>query len=207
MSCLKLSLTRQCTAQTRYGSFLTRLKRTNIYPDPCYRTFSTARTSVTSRTTSFCRHEPTSIYKIVASYRRLHTRPEKTLHIAHIAFGSNLGDRKAYIEQALDLLDTRGINVVNTSMLYESDPMYVTDQPQFLNGVCTVLTTLAPHDLMRACQQIETQMGRVKLVNKGARCIDLDILLFDNERIQTEDLTIPHIGIEERDFVYVPLSE
>lgn len=85
--------------------------------------------------------------------------------------------------------------------------MYVTDQPQFLNAACTVMTTLRPHDLMRACQQIEQELGRVKLVDKGARCIDLDILTYDDDSVKTSDLTIPHIGIAERDFVYVPLSE
>lgn len=85
--------------------------------------------------------------------------------------------------------------------------MYVTDQPQFLNAACCVMTTLSPHDLMRACQQIESDMGRIKVVNKGARCIDLDILLYDDTKVISDDLIIPHIGIKERDFVYVPLSD
>lgn len=135
------------------------------------------------------------------------TKAKSDLHIAYIALGSNLGDRKKYIQTALDALDRRGIQVINTSQLYESAPMYVTDQPQFLNAACCVLTTLEPHSLMRACQQIETEMGRVKLIDKGARCIDLDILLYDEMSIRTTDLTVPHIGIQERDFVYVPLSE
>lgn len=129
------------------------------------------------------------------------------LHISHIALGSNLGDRKRYIQEALNHLDARGIQVINTSQLYESAPMYVEDQPQFLNAACCVMTTLTPHKLMRACQQIEQDMGRVKLIDKGARCIDLDILLYDDKEVNTADLKIPHIGIQERDFVYVPLSE
>lgn len=133
--------------------------------------------------------------------------PDSTIHIAYVALGSNLGDRQWYIQRALNALDSRGIQVINTSQLYESDPMYVTDQPQFLNAACCVMTTLDPHSLMRACQQIETELGRVKLVNKGARCIDLDVLLYDSAEIHTSDLTIPHIGIKERDFVYVPLAE
>lgn len=129
------------------------------------------------------------------------------VHIAYIALGSNLGDRKRYIEEALQRLDARGIQVINTSQLYESKPMYVSDQPDYLNGACAVMTTLDPHTLMKACQQIETEMGRVKVVDKGARCIDLDILLYDNIELKTHDLTIPHIGIQERDFVYVPLTD
>ena len=129
------------------------------------------------------------------------------VHIAFIALGSNLGDRKAYIQEACDRLDGRGIHVINTSQLYESAPMYVTDQPEFLNAACAVMTSLSPHQLMKACQQIETEMGRVKVIDKGARCIDLDILLYDKISVDTEDLKIPHIGIAERDFVYVPLTD
>jgi 2-amino-4-hydroxy-6-hydroxymethyldihydropteridine diphosphokinase len=92
-------------------------------------------------------------------------------------------------------------------MLYESAPMYVTDQPAFLNGAACVLTTLSPHQLMKACQQVEKTLGRVKMVEKGARTIDLDVLLYDKEKVNTADLVVPHIGIAERDFVKVPLSE
>lgn len=127
--------------------------------------------------------------------------------MAYLALGSNLGDRKRTIERALDLLDGRGISVVNTSQLYESDPMYVTDQPHFLNAVCCVLTTLPPHRLLAACKQIEDELGRVKTVTNGPRAIDLDILTYGEERIDTEDLVVPHPRIEERDFVKVPLSD
>lgn len=129
------------------------------------------------------------------------------LHIAYIALGSNLRDRQKYIQEALHRLDARGIQVINTSQLYESAPMYVTDQPEFLNSACCVMTTLSPHSLMKACQQIEQDMGRIKLVDKGARCIDLDILLYDKVQVTSEDLIIPHVGITERDFVYIPLSD
>ncbi|ORY84757.1 Dihydropteroate synthase-like protein [Protomyces lactucae-debilis] len=137
--------------------------------------------------------------------RQQSTLPQ--LHTAFLALGSNLGDRQRYIQQALDQLDARGIQVINTSMLYESAPMYVTNQPAFLNGAACVLTSLSPHQLMKACQQIEKELGRVKTIEKGARTIDLDVLLYDKDIVKTQDLTIPHIGIAERDFVKVPLSD
>ncbi|BFZ53564.1 trifunctional dihydropteroate synthetase [Savitreella phatthalungensis] len=145
-----------------------------------------------------------------AGLRLRHARGKRfvrSLSLAYLGVGSNLGDRKRTIENALNLLDDRGIRVVNTSQLYESQPMYVRDQPDFLNAVCCVMTTLPPHTLMHACQQIEKDLGRVKLVDKGPRSVDLDILSYDDESIDTPDLKIPHIGIQERDFVHIPLSD
>ena len=137
--------------------------------------------------------------------RTLSTRP---LTLAYIALGSNLGDRKLTIERALNALDARGITVVNTSQLYTSSPMYVTDQPQFLNAVACVMTTLDPHTLLRACQQIESDLGRVKTYTNGPRSIDLDILTYgDGVEMDTPELTIPHPRIEERDFVKIPLGD
>ncbi len=127
---------------------------------------------------------------------------------AYIGLGSNLGDRKGNIQRALRAMEERGIAVTNTSMLYESAPMYVTDQPVFLNACCSVLTHHGPFDLLRVLQSIEVgDLKRVKLVDKGPRTIDLDILLYNQSVISTPELTVPHRGIEEREFVYVPLSE
>lgn len=177
------------------------------------------RRSCLGRVPTSCRRLPEAqtlaACRINERHRQFHQTPCRRnqfqapidIHISYIALGSNLGDRQRYLQEALDRLDARGIQVINTSQLYESAPMYVTDQPQFLNAACCVMTTLAPHDLMKACQQIEQDMGRVKLIDKGARCIDLDILLYDDKKVATDDLNIPHIGIEERDFVYVPLSD
>ncbi|KAM3537360.1 hypothetical protein ARSEF1564_009721 [Beauveria bassiana] len=134
-------------------------------------------------------------------------RGGKRTTTAYIALGGNLGDRVAEIERACNEMDRRGIKVTRTSSLWETEPMYVTDQDRFLNGVCEVETELQPMALLDELQSIERDLGRRKLIDKGPRNIDLDILLYGDERISNERLTIPHIGIPEREFVLRPLSE
>lgn len=129
------------------------------------------------------------------------------IHTAFIAFGSNLGDKFGWIRDAIAEMNNRGIKVIKTSSLYESDPMYVEDQDTFLNGVCQVETTLSPMDLLRELQQIENSLGRVKLVEKGPRNIDLDILLYDLDVVRSDELTIPHALMLEREFVLRPLCD
>ncbi|KAI1498730.1 Dihydropteroate synthase-like protein [Biscogniauxia marginata] len=126
---------------------------------------------------------------------------------AYIALGSNLGDRVAMIEQACREMDARGIKVKRTSSLWETEPMYVLDQDRFVNGACEVETDLEPLQLLDQLQDIERSMGRQKLIDKGPRNIDLDILLYENETVDHERLKIPHIGIPEREFVLRPLAE
>ncbi|KAJ3497633.1 hypothetical protein NLG97_g1749 [Lecanicillium saksenae] len=104
-------------------------------------------------------------------------------------------------------MDKRGIKVTRTSSLWETEPMYVTDQDRFLNGVAEVETELPPMALLDQLQSIEKDLGRRKLIDKGPRNIDLDILLYGDERISNERLNVPHIGIPEREFVLRPLSE
>ncbi|KAK1836961.1 putative folic acid synthesis protein [Podospora conica] len=126
---------------------------------------------------------------------------------AYVALGSNMGDRIAWIEQACNEMDARGIKVKRTSSLWETEPMYVLDQDRFVNGVCEVETTLEPLALLDALQDIENQLGRKKVIDKGPRNIDLDILLYENLKIDHPRLQIPHIGIPEREFVLRPLAE
>lgn len=128
-------------------------------------------------------------------------------HTAYIALGSNIGDRKGNIEKALQMMEGDAIKVGRTSSLYETEPMYVLDQPKFLNGACQIKTTLEPHALLRELKRIEDECGRVKVVEKGPRCIDLDILLYDQLVMNTADLTIPHALMLERAFVLRPLCE
>ncbi|KAJ0118118.1 folic acid synthesis protein [Diaporthe amygdali] len=130
-------------------------------------------------------------------------RPRK----AYIALGSNLGDRIAEIERACREMDARGITVKRTSSLWETEPMYVTDQDRFVNGACEVETTLEPLDLLDQLQDIENSMGRKKVIDKGPRNIDLDILLYEDEVVHHDRLKIPHVGIPEREFVLRPLAE
>ncbi|KAK4161905.1 Dihydropteroate synthase-like protein [Cladorrhinum sp. PSN259] len=127
--------------------------------------------------------------------------------LAYIALGSNLGDRIGWIEKACAEMDKRGIMVKRTSSLWETEPMYVLDQDRFVNGACEVETTLEPLALLDALQDIENSLGRKKIIDKGPRNIDLDILLYDSIKFNHERLTIPHIGIPEREFVLRPLAE
>ncbi|XWW95447.1 hypothetical protein V2A60_003406 [Cordyceps javanica] len=141
------------------------------------------------------------------SYAGCGCRGAKRTTTAYIALGGNLGDRVAEIERACNEMDRRGIKVTRTSSLWETEPMYVTDQDRFLNGVCEVETELGPMALLDELQSIERDLGRRKLIDKGPRNIDLDILLYGDERISNDRLNVPHIGIPEREFVLRPLSE
>ncbi len=127
-------------------------------------------------------------------------------HTAYIAFGSNIGHRAAYIHDALDHMASYA-TVVETSHLYETDPMLVTDQPLFLNAVCRISTELTPSELLRAVKHTEKTLGRTKSIRYGPRVIDLDILFYDESVVDAPDLIIPHIGIPERDFVLAPLLD
>ncbi|ODQ66412.1 Dihydropteroate synthase [Nadsonia fulvescens var. elongata DSM 6958] len=127
---------------------------------------------------------------------------------AFIAFGSNEGNQVSNINQALEELKKSDIEILQTSSLFESEPMYVTDQAKFINGVVKVRTSLSPIDLLDTLQHIESvRLNRVKLLEKGPRSIDLDILLYNNTVFNHPRLTIPHIGMLERSFVLEPLCE
>ncbi|KAI9171135.1 Folic acid synthesis protein-like protein [Paramyrothecium foliicola] len=132
---------------------------------------------------------------------------KKTAKTAYIALGSNLGDRVAEIEKACHEMDRRGIRVKRTSSLWETEPMYYADQDRFINGACEVETELDPLPLLDELQSIERDLGRRKLVDKGPRNIDLDILLYEDQTVNHDRLTIPHPGITEREFVLRPLAE
>ena len=127
-------------------------------------------------------------------------------HTVYIALGSNIGNRAGHLHDSLDALGSY-MDVEETSHLYETLPMLVTDQPLFLNAVCKGSTTLRPLELLRACKQIEDALGRMKTIRYGPRNIDLDILFYDDATINTADLTVPHIRIPERDFVLAPLVD
>ena len=125
-----------------------------------------------------------------------------------IALGSNVGDRLDAIEAACRAIDEDpDMRIVQTSSLYETEPMYVEDQARFLNGACEIETQLPPLELLDRLQALEKELGRVKLVEKGPRSIDLDILLYKGQRYHDERLTIPHALMTEREFVLRPLQE
>ena len=148
----------------------------------------------------------------------------KPSHTAFIALGSNVGERVEMIERACLEMDRANIKVRRTSSLFETAPMYYLDQEPFMNGVCEVRpypadrigrvltslqveTTLEPLELLDTLQSIETGLGRKKMVDKGPRSIDLDILLYNQHLVEHERLNIPHKLMLERDFVLRPLSQ
>ena len=128
-------------------------------------------------------------------------------HTAYLALGSNLGDKEANLRRALELLQQRGVEVVKTSSFICTEPYGVTDQPQFLNGVCVVRTSLEPLELLQTLLEIEQEMGRVRLRHWGERNIDLDLLLYEDVVMDTPELILPHPDMQNRDFVLLPLAE
>jgi 2-amino-4-hydroxy-6-hydroxymethyldihydropteridine diphosphokinase len=129
--------------------------------------------------------------------------------LAFIGLGSNLSDPQAQIVKAIDAIaQLEGCSIETVSSLYFSRPMGPQDQPNYMNAVLSLNTNLAPLALLDALQAIENNSGRVRKDNRwGARILDLDILLYDIEVINTERLTIPHYGIKLREFVLLPLAE
>ena len=130
-----------------------------------------------------------------------------SIHTAYVALGSNLGDKEANLRKALELLQERSVEVVKTSSFICTEPYGVTDQPQFLNGVCEVRTSLVPLALLHTLLEIEQEMGRVRLRHWGERNIDLDLLLYEDVVMDTEELKLPHPDMQNRDFVLLPLAE
>lgn len=127
---------------------------------------------------------------------------------AYIGLGTNIGDRPQYLHRALMLLDNhQQIQLQRSSSIYETDPVGYTDQRQFLNMVAEVDTNLSPRDLLFEMANVESELGRKRILRWGPRTIDLDILLYNQEEMDTEALQIPHSRMEQRAFVLVPLAE
>ena len=124
---------------------------------------------------------------------------------AYIGLGSNLGDSQQILREAVAKLSMLG--EVQVSRLYQSPPMGPQDQPNYLNSVIQLDTILEPLALLDQLQQIEQEAGRVRLRRWGERTLDLDLLIYGQQQIQNERLTVPHIGIWERDFVVIPLLD
>jgi 2-amino-4-hydroxy-6-hydroxymethyldihydropteridine diphosphokinase len=124
-----------------------------------------------------------------------------------IGLGSNLGDRAAAIEGALARLAGRGFRTTLRSSLWLTEPVGGPPQGWFLNAVAGGETTLTPGALLEACLATEREMGRIRTVRNGPRTIDVDILLFGEERRDTPDLVLPHPRLPERRFVLEPLAE
>lgn len=138
-------------------------------------------------------------------------RQDGVLHKVYLALGSNLGNRRELLDEAVRQIDCRVGRVVRQSSWIETEPWGFQSAHRFLNGVVCCLTTLEPHEVLRLTQAIERNMGRKSKTGLGCayadRTIDIDILLYDDLRLDTPDLTIPHPLMEQRDFVMVPLRE
>ncbi|HVZ64421.1 MAG TPA: 2-amino-4-hydroxy-6-hydroxymethyldihydropteridine diphosphokinase [Lacunisphaera sp.] len=125
---------------------------------------------------------------------------------AFVGIGANLGDRWANITAALARIRAApGVGKVETSPVFESDPVGVLDQPRFLNLVAAVETTLSPEDLLQLLLATERALGRERRIRWGPRTIDLDLLAYAGETRSTEALTLPHPRMWERSFVVEPL--
>jgi 2-amino-4-hydroxy-6-hydroxymethyldihydropteridine diphosphokinase len=129
--------------------------------------------------------------------------------IAYLGLGSNLGDRKENLRAALTQLERHGLEVEAVSSLYETEPIgEILDQPDFLNAVARIRTSLEPEELLEVCKGIEAEGGRMFAAPRhGPRPIDLDLLLFGGLEVSSERLTIPHPELTARRFVLVPLLE
>ena len=126
---------------------------------------------------------------------------------AWIGLGSNMGDRERAIRGALHRIEGRRTRVVRVSSIYETAPMYLEDQEPFLNAVAEVQTSISPPSLLAHLRAVEASLGRVRTIRNGPRVIDLDLLLYEEVRMCTRDLELPHPRMTERRFVLEPLAE
>jgi 2-amino-4-hydroxy-6-hydroxymethyldihydropteridine diphosphokinase len=129
-------------------------------------------------------------------------------NIAFIGLGTNIGNREIYLNKAIMLLEADlNIKVSKTSSIYETDPIGYVEQASFLNMVVKIKTSYSPQQLIEKTMKIEAELGRERIVHWGPRTIDLDILLYNKENIESEHLMIPHPRMQERAFVLIPLLE
>jgi 2-amino-4-hydroxy-6-hydroxymethyldihydropteridine diphosphokinase len=129
------------------------------------------------------------------------------LKTAFLALGSNLGDREANLRDAVRRLKADDLRITRRSSLYETAPREMLDQPWFLNAVVEAQAELFPLQLLERIRKIEREMGRRRVVAKGPRNIDIDILFYGRSVIDTAELQVPHPRMRERRFVLEPLAE
>jgi 2-amino-4-hydroxy-6-hydroxymethyldihydropteridine diphosphokinase len=131
------------------------------------------------------------------------TKPE----IVFLSLGSNLGDREKNLRTAIAALPELGVKLKKVSSIYETEPVDLLEQPWFLNCVVEGETTVQPATLLRELRELERQMGSKKLVPRGPRLIDLDILVYGERTIDSPELQVPHPRMHLRRFVLAPLAE
>ena len=125
----------------------------------------------------------------------------------YLSLGSNIGDREANLHKAVEQLASQDMRVLHTSRIYETEPVDYVDQAWFLNQVVEAETTLFPMQLLTRVGRVERDLGRKRIVRKGPRTIDIDILFYGAAVVETKRLEIPHPRIAQRRFVLVPLAE
>jgi 2-amino-4-hydroxy-6-hydroxymethyldihydropteridine diphosphokinase len=125
----------------------------------------------------------------------------------YLSLGSNLGDRAAHLTAAIDALAAAAIRITRQSSFYSTEPVDLPTQPWFLNCCLEAETALMPRQLLHALRKITKHIGGRKIVRKGPRAIDIDILLYGSSTVRLPELTIPHPRMAARRFVLVPLAE
>lgn len=128
-------------------------------------------------------------------------------HSAYLSLGSNRGNKKTMLQEAVSLLNKHAGIVKTTSSIYTTEAWGNTNQPDFYNICLQLLTTLSPNELLEKINAIEHELGRERIIKWGERTIDIDILMYNNTVIDSPELTIPHKLMTERNFVLLPLSE
>ena len=130
------------------------------------------------------------------------------VEIAYIGLGSNLGDREKYVTNAIEILSaTDGITMNVVSEVYETKPVGYLQQPNFLNCVVEISTSLSPYQLLDVCMLIESELQRKRTIKWGPRTVDLDILFYGDLVMAEDRLTIPHPLLHERGFVLLPMRD
>jgi len=124
-----------------------------------------------------------------------------------LCLGSNLGDKRRNLERAAELLTEAGICILSASSVYETEPVGIVTESWFYNQSLEVETDCIPQELILRIKRIEKEMGRVHTTNPHPRSIDIDILLADDQIVDTNNLQIPHPQLDKRNFVLIPLAE
>lgn len=133
---------------------------------------------------------------------------EREWHTAYIALGSNMGDSRRLLEDAVKSLnEVKHTKVEKVSTFITTPPYGVTDQPDFLNGCLKLSTLLYPEELLKELNRIEKEAGRERIIHWGPRTLDLDIIFYDDLILETDTLCIPHVEMHKREFVLEPLQE
>lgn len=151
-------------------------------------------------------HKPNA--PIETTFSDVTVSSKRKRNVVYLALGSNLGDKKAYLDLACKHLnDSIYINELARSSYIETEPYGVLDQPNFMNGVVKIETIYNPYELLEFCKGIEQAAGRERIRKWGERTLDVDILMFNDQIIFNDKLKIPHPEMHIRDFVLEPLAE